>query len=173
WHHVGQQPFAALTRNRQVEDAVIAQCQAWIAKHYEHDAPVAAMARLSGLSERSFKRRFQRATGMTPIEYVDTLRLEEAKHALETTELPVEAIATQAGYEDASFFGRLFRRKVGLTPAQYRRRFRALRAALDEGARTAGAAAASRARPASGASRTSAPSSAGTRSTRPSARAAH
>src|SRR5690606_24187166 len=171
WHHVGQQPFAALTRNRQVEDAVIAQCQAWIAKHYEHDSPVAAMARLSGLSERSFKRRFQRATGMTPIEYVHTLRLEEAKHALETTELPVEAIANQAGYEDASFFGRLFRRKVGLTPAQYRRRFRALRAALDEGTRAAEAAGARHALPDSSASRT--PSSAESRRTRPSVGAAH
>ncbi|HEY8520553.1 MAG TPA: helix-turn-helix domain-containing protein [Gammaproteobacteria bacterium] len=135
WHHVGQLPFATLTRSRQVEDAVIADCQAWIAQHYDHDSPVAAMVRRSGLSERSFKRRFVRATGMTPLEYVHTLRLEEAKHALETTELPVEAIANQAGYEDSSFFGRLFRRKVGLTPAQYRRRFRALRSALDEGTR--------------------------------------
>ena len=137
WHHVGQQPFAALTRSRQIEDAVIAQCQAWIAKHYDHDSPVAAMGRLSGLPERSFKRRFARATGMTPLEYVQTLRLEDAKHALETSELPVEAIANQAGYEDSSFFGRLFRRKVGLTPAQYRRRFRALRTALDKSSRSA------------------------------------
>ncbi|SRR5690606_21567847 len=133
WHHVGQQPFAALTRSRQVDDAVIAECQAWIAQHYDHDAPVAAMACLSGLSERSFKRRFARATGMAPLEYVHTVRLEEAKHSLETTDLPVEAIAQAAGYEDGSFFGRLFRRKVGLTPAQYRRRFRSLRKALEVG----------------------------------------
>jgi transcriptional regulator GlxA family with amidase domain len=44
----------------------------------------------------------------------------------------VEAVAVQVGYEDASFFGRLFRRKVGLTPAQYRKRFRSLRKVLDE-----------------------------------------
>lgn len=132
WHHIGQQPFAALTRNRQVEDALIAQCQHWIAEHYEEDAPVAAMARLSGLAERSFARRFARATGMSPMEYVHTLRLEEAKHLLETGTLPIEAVASEVGYEDASFFSRLFRRKVGLTPAQYRRRFTALRAALGQ-----------------------------------------
>ena len=131
WHHVGQQPFASLTRSRQVDDAVIAECQAWIAQNYDHGSPVAAMARRSGLSERSFKRRFARATGMAPLEYVHTLRLEESKQILEATDLPVEAIAQAAGYEDASFFGRLFRRKVGLTPAQYRRRFRALRATLE------------------------------------------
>jgi transcriptional regulator GlxA family with amidase domain len=130
WHHVGQQPFAALTRNRQVDDAIIAKCQEWIAHHYDESTPVAAMATLSGLAERSFKRRFARATGVAPLEYVHTLRLEESKHVLETTELPIDAIANQVGYEDASFFGRLFRRKVGLTPAQYRKRFRSLREAL-------------------------------------------
>lgn len=134
WHHVGQQPFAALTRNRQVDDAVIAQCQEWIARNYEQNAPVAAMARLSGLAERSFKRRFAAATGMAPMEYVHTLRIEEAKQMLETGDEPIEAIAEAAGYEDAGFFGRLFRRKVGLTPAQYRKRFGALRRALEQSA---------------------------------------
>jgi transcriptional regulator GlxA family with amidase domain len=132
WHDIGQQPFAALTTARQVEDAVIARCQAWVAEHYDESSPVAAMVRLSGLGERSFKRRFARATGMPPIQYVHTLRLEEAKQILETTEDPVEAVANQVGYEDASFFGRLFRRKVGLTPAQYRRRFGAMRRALQQ-----------------------------------------
>jgi transcriptional regulator GlxA family with amidase domain len=130
WHHVGQQPFATLTRTRQVDDALIAKCQEWIAQHYDRGAPVAAMAALSGLAERSFKRRFQKATGVSPLEYVHTLRLEEAKHVLETGDAPIDEVAHAVGYEDASFFGRLFRRKVGLTPAQYRRRFSALRRAL-------------------------------------------
>lgn len=133
WHDIGQQPFAALVRSRQADDSVVATCQEWIARHYDVDAPVAAMARLSGLPERSFKRRFARATGMSPMEYVHTLRLEESKHVLETTGLPIEAVANQVGYEDASFFGRLFRRNVGLTPAQYRRRFGALRRVLKQG----------------------------------------
>ena len=46
-------------------------------------------------------------------------------------DLAVEGVANEVGYEDASFFGRLFRRKVGLTPAQYRIRFSALRRALN------------------------------------------
>jgi AraC-like DNA-binding protein len=90
------------------------------------------MSRLSGLSERSFKRRFQRATGMPPLEYVHTLRLEESKHLLETTDAPIEAVANEVGYADASFFGRLFRRKVGMTPAQYRRRFGVAQIARNE-----------------------------------------
>jgi transcriptional regulator GlxA family with amidase domain len=130
WHHVGQQPFARLARSRQVDDAQIARCQAWIADHYHEAAPVAAMVKLSGLPERSFKRRFQRATGMSPLEYVHTLRLEEAKQMLEATADPIEAIANEVGYEDAGFFARLFRRSVNLTPGQYRKRFGAVRRAL-------------------------------------------
>lgn len=132
WHHVGQLPFAALARKQHSADALIARCQEWIAQHYDQASPVAAMARLSGLAERSFKRRFKQATGMAPLEYVHTLRLEESKQMLETSDLPVEEVAVKTGYEDASFFGRLFRRRVGLTPAQYRKRFRTLRRELDE-----------------------------------------
>lgn len=130
WHDVGQQPFARLARSRQAEDAIIARCQTWIAENYRAPAPVAAMVRLSGLAERSFKRRFQLATGMSPLEYVHTLRLEEAKQILEATDQPIEAVANEVGYEDAGFFSRLFRRNVALTPAQYRKRFGAMRKAL-------------------------------------------
>ena len=131
WHDVGQQPFARLARSRQVDDAIIARCQNWIAEHYREPAPVAAMTRLSGLAERSFKRRFQQATGMSPLEYVHTLRLEEAKQMLESGDEPIEAIANEVGYEDAGFFSRLFRRSVNLSPAQYRKRFGSLRQALE------------------------------------------
>lgn len=130
WHDIGQQPFARLARSTQSEDRLIARCQSWIAEHYPEPAPVAAMVRLSGLPERSFARRFHQATGMTPLEYVHTLRLEEAKQMLEATEEPIEAIANEVGYEDAAFFSRLFRRNVNLTPSQYRKRFGALRRAL-------------------------------------------
>ena len=130
WHASGQQPFARLARTRQSEDAVIAGAQTWIAAHYDRRNPVREMVARSGLPERSFKRRFQQATGMPPLEYVHALRLEEAKQMLETGDSPIEAIANEVGYEDAAFFSRLFRRKVSLTPAQYRRRFRQLRESL-------------------------------------------
>lgn len=130
WHDIGQQPFARLARLRQSDDALIARCQAWIADHYMEPAPVAAMVRLSGLAERSFKRRFHAATGMAPLAYVHTMRLEEAKQMLESSDTPVEAIARAVGYEDPGFFNRLFRRQVDLTPAQYRKRFGAMRRAL-------------------------------------------
>lgn len=130
WHQVGQQPFARLACTRQVDDAAIARCQTWIAEHYQEPNPVNSMVRLSGLAERSFKRRFQQATGMSPLKYVHALRLEEAKQMLEATETPIEGIANEVGYEDAGYFSRLFRREVDMTPANYRKRFGALQRSL-------------------------------------------
>jgi transcriptional regulator GlxA family with amidase domain len=130
WHSSGQQPFARLARTRQDSDAVIGKCQEWIAKHFEVSAPVASMVRISGLPERTFKRRFQAATGSAPLAYVHLLRLEAAKERLETGDESIERIALDIGYEDAAFFARMFRRAVHLTPAQYRRRFAALRSHL-------------------------------------------
>lgn len=130
WHSIGQQPFARLSCPPQVEDAVIADCQVWIAQHYQLPAPVALMVQRSGLAERSFKRRFQSATGMSPLEYVHNLRLEEAKQMLERDDASIEAVASEVGYEDAGFFSRLFRRQVGVTPAAYRKRFGGMRKAL-------------------------------------------
>ena len=129
WHELGQQPFATLLSFRQTNDAVINKCQTWVAENYRAHAPATAMAGVSGLTTRTFIRRFREATGMTPLDYVHALRLEEAKQMLETTEDSIEAIANEVGYEDTSFFGRLFRRKVGVAPGEYRLRFGSLRKA--------------------------------------------
>jgi transcriptional regulator GlxA family with amidase domain len=126
--------YASLTRGPRAADELIARCQLWAASNYRIESPVAQMVSLSGLPERTFKRRFTQATGMSPLDYVHTLRLEEAKQMLESTSLPVEAVAMEVGYQDASFFNRLFRRKATLTPAQYRRRFGALGAQLRQAA---------------------------------------
>jgi transcriptional regulator GlxA family with amidase domain len=115
--------YASLTRRGFAPDPVIARCQQWVAEHYASEVPVARMVELSGLPERTFKRRFAQATGMSPLDYVHVVRLEEAKQLLESGDLPIEAVAEAVGYQDKSFFGRLFRRKVTLSPAQYRRRF--------------------------------------------------
>lgn len=115
--------YASLTHGGHASDPVVASCQQWVALHYASAAPVAQMVTLSRLPERTFKRRFALATGMAPLDYVHHVRLEEAKQMLESGEDPVEAIAVDIGYSDSSFFSRLFRRKVGMSPVQYRQRF--------------------------------------------------
>ena len=124
--------YASLRHGAQASDPAVAAAQGWAAENYQHEAPVAQMVAISGLAERTFKRRFVQATGMGPLDYVHHLRLEEAKQMLESGAASIEAIAADVGYRDASFFNRLFRRKVMMPPTQYRRRFGGLKSRLRE-----------------------------------------
>ena len=122
----GQLPFAGPTPLRRHEDRAVADAQAWLADHYAVDNPVSTLIQRSGLAERTFTRRFKAATGLSPIAYLHVLRIEEAKQALETTDDAVDAIGLEVGYQDPSFFRRLFKRQAGVTPARYRQRYRNL-----------------------------------------------
>lgn len=119
----GQLPFAALARPRQHDDAVVADCQVWIAEHYALPNPVNRMVQHSGLASRTFKRRFNNATGYAPLDYVQTLRVEEAKQMLEAANDPIDAVAMSVGYDEPNSFRRLFKRTTGISPSQYRQRF--------------------------------------------------
>lgn len=123
WHVDGLAPYAVFDPSTAHGDAVIADVQRWIAERPSVARPAEEMRARSGLPARSFARRFQAATGLTPIAYVQRLRVEEAKRRLERTDAPVERIAWDVGYEDPAAFRRLFRRLVGLPPGAYRRRF--------------------------------------------------
>lgn len=123
WHSEGQLPYASLTAGRNREDKVIAECQIWAADNYHDPQPVAGMVARSGLTERSFLRRFRAATGLSPRDYVQNLRVEEAKHLLERTDLTVEEIGEEVGYAEPAGFRSIFRRRVGLSPRDYRRQF--------------------------------------------------
>jgi transcriptional regulator GlxA family with amidase domain len=86
--------------------------------------PVEEMIKRSRLAAGAFKRRFTQATGLTPLDYVQRLRIEDAKRRLERTDTPIDEISWQVGYEDPAFFRRLFKRTTGLAPGAYRKRFR-------------------------------------------------
>jgi transcriptional regulator GlxA family with amidase domain len=124
WHRDGQRPYASMAANVVHGDGAVLKCQAWLAENYERADVVAKVVRVSGLPKRTFDRRFKAATGYSPLAYVQALRIEEAKQMLETDAAPVDAIGREVGYEDASSFSRLFRRLTGISPGDYRRRFR-------------------------------------------------
>ncbi|MGF1552312.1 MAG: GlxA family transcriptional regulator [Paracoccaceae bacterium] len=126
-HDRGQLHYASLTAGRQHQDQMVAEAQRWLADNYAVANPVSAMAGRSGLTNRGFHRRFRLATGQTPSDYVQTLRIEEAKHMLEKTDAPVEAIAEEAGYAEPSSFRAAFRRRVGISASAYRRKWRSMR----------------------------------------------
>jgi transcriptional regulator GlxA family with amidase domain len=128
-HEDGQLPFSAMTGRVRTDDAVMSDCLAWIAEHYEIPNPVTGMITRSGLTPRTFARRFQIATGRRPIDHVQALRVERARQLLETGRGVVDDVSFRVGYEDPTFFRRLFKRTTGMTPVAYRRKYAAIVAA--------------------------------------------
>jgi transcriptional regulator GlxA family with amidase domain len=125
----GQLPFAARVRPRQHADASVAAAQDWIAENYAQHNPVSGMTAASGLAPRTFKRRFEGATGYAPLDYVLSLRMEEAKQMLETSDAAIDDVAQEVGYTEPAAFRRVFKRTTGLSPLHYRQRFRSVAAA--------------------------------------------
>ena len=124
WHRDGQAAFQVFDPPTDHGDAAVLASQRAIAEDFAVAAPVDEMVRRSGLAPRTFKRRFKAATDLTPIAYVQRIRVERAKRMLETGEQPIEEISWAVGYEDPASFRRLFKRLTGLTPGSYRQRFR-------------------------------------------------
>jgi transcriptional regulator GlxA family with amidase domain len=129
WHGEGQLPYASLVRRQPHADSVVRHAENWLASHFREPHAVAAVVAAAGIPERTLKRRFKSATGSRLIDYVQNLRIEEAKRLLEVDTIAAEAIAAEVGYENAAFFRRLFKRATGLTPGQYRRMFRPIASA--------------------------------------------
>jgi transcriptional regulator GlxA family with amidase domain len=123
WHRDGQAAFQVFNPPTDHGDAAVLAAQRAIAEGYAVASPVEEMVKWSGLSPRTFKRRFRAATGCTPINYVQRIRVERAKRVLETSDEPIEEISWSVGYEDPASFRRLFKRITGLTPGAYRQRF--------------------------------------------------
>ena len=118
-----QTPYSAAEFHITHGDENVLKAQHWMARHMGSPFSVSRLADIAGLGERTFARRFKRATGDTPLEYLQHLRITQARTLLETTRDPVDAITYATGYEDVSSFRRLFKKITGLSPTAYRKRF--------------------------------------------------
>ncbi|MBA5779455.1 helix-turn-helix domain-containing protein [Stappia sp. F7233] len=123
WHGEGQLPFASLVRRQPHADSVVRRAEDWLASHFREERAVAGVVADCRIPERSLKRRFKQATGASLMDYVQNLRIEEAKRLLENDSVSAERIASVVGYGNPAFFRRLFKRCTGLTPGAYRRMF--------------------------------------------------
>jgi len=99
----------------------IARAMQFAARHFYEDIGVAELATAAGLSRAHFSRVFSRHVGVGPLEYLTRVRLQRALTLLRGTFLPLDEIATQCGFENASYFGKVFRKVLGLTPIAYRK----------------------------------------------------
>jgi transcriptional regulator GlxA family with amidase domain len=124
WHDEGQLPYEPLVRQQPHADAAVRACEAWLREHFREAGAVARVVAQARIPERTLKRRFKLATGLALIDYLQNLRIEEAKRLLESSDRAVDEISYEIGYEDPSFFRRLFKRRTGVAPARYRRAFK-------------------------------------------------
>jgi transcriptional regulator GlxA family with amidase domain len=124
WHGEGQLPYASLVRRQPHADSVVRRVENSLGLHFREPNAIAGAIDECGIPERSLNRRFKTATGTTPIGYVQNLRIEEAKRLLESSNNSSDEIAALVGYENQTFFRKLFKRCTGLTPGAYRRMFR-------------------------------------------------
>jgi transcriptional regulator GlxA family with amidase domain len=137
WHDEGDLPYAALVRRLSHGDAVVGRCEAWLQEHFRGGEAVSDAVAYARIPERTLKRRFRAATGCSLIEYLQNLRIEEAKRMLESGDRAADEIGAAVGYSDASFFRRLFKRMVGVTPGTYRLMFLPARTELTGAGRRA------------------------------------
>ncbi len=106
-------------------DEAIIQAQQWLLRNYDNDITMQGVADQFDMSLRSFNRRFKTATGSTPLEHLQQIRIGTAKDLLQDSNLSVAEISYKVGYGDPSYFSALFKKLVSLTPRAYRRLVRA------------------------------------------------
>lgn len=118
-----QSAYAGLHAQKNHGDQQILAIQQRIEAGLDGDLTIPALARVAGMSARTFTRRFQSATGASPLSYIQQARIEAARRVLETTDERVSAVAARFQYADVSAFRRIFVRTTGLAPAEYRARY--------------------------------------------------
>jgi transcriptional regulator GlxA family with amidase domain len=120
---ISQAPFAVFSPEKNHSDSKILDAQVWIENNLQSKVDIDALAHDAGMGPRQFNRRFRAATGETVTRYMQLVRIEAAKVELVNTSISVEEISLRTGYENVSFFRRIFKKNTSLTPAEYRRRF--------------------------------------------------
>ena len=91
----------------------------YINDNYCNDISSAELSRHFGYDEAYFCRRFKSVTGLTPMNYIQILRLESAKKKIRSRQLKISEISAACGFKDASYFTRCFKKRYGITPARY------------------------------------------------------
>ena len=119
----GQSQFSSHLNTRLADRGSIRELQAWIADHLAEDLSIAALAGRAGMSSRNLARVFHAQTGTTPAHFVEMVRIEAAKRWLQSTRAGIGEIAGTCGFGTPETLHRAFRKRVGVTPGNYRARF--------------------------------------------------
>lgn len=122
-HQQDQYTFSVFQLQREHSDEKVREAQLFIEKNYRQAISIEKLAGEYYMSTRNFIRRFEAATGNTPLEYLQRVRIEAAKKLLENGHDSIEQIAVQCGYDDMGFFRKIFKRHVAINPKEYQKKY--------------------------------------------------
>lgn len=123
-NRTAQLPYANLLHQTKHGDDLVLRAQTLLLTALMRAPDLEQLADRLHVTSRTLSRRFKKAIGETPIEFLQNARIERAKRLLETTNISLEQIVYRVGYKDVSSFRRLFVREIGISPRDYRRRFK-------------------------------------------------
>jgi transcriptional regulator GlxA family with amidase domain len=122
-HQQPQTSFSIFQFQKEHSDDEVTRVQQYMEANYDKTITMTEMAGISNMSSRNLIRRFEQATSNTPLEYLQRFRIENAKKMLENKNYGIEQVAMKCGYEDISFFRKVFKRHVGMTPREYKEKY--------------------------------------------------
>ncbi|HQU71384.1 MAG TPA: helix-turn-helix domain-containing protein [Calditrichia bacterium] len=118
-----QSPFIMFTAQKGHNDRAVLNAQNYIEEHFEEKISVSDLCRRLGVGRRTFERRFKKATSNTVMEYIQRVRIEAAKKALESGRKTVNEVMFDVGYSDAKAFREVFKKMAGMSPVDYRSKY--------------------------------------------------
>lgn len=118
-----QNSYTNVTLHKPHLDAQVKHVQTVIENNFAQSLTVRELAVMVNITPRTLNRRFQASIGMRPIEYIQAVRIEQAKRLLESGTTTIKTLAEQVGYHDRSSFARLFKQATELTPKAYQDTF--------------------------------------------------
>jgi len=121
--HINQAHFSMFRGLTGHGGSSVLQAQEWMAQNFNSDTSIEDIAARVNMSKRNFVRRFRQATQTTPLEYLQRLRIEAAKKALESSTRSIQSVMLETGYSDNKTFRDVFRRVTGVTPQAYRNKY--------------------------------------------------
>ena len=118
-----QSPFSIFSGQKIHEDEVVQKAQAYIESNLDEKISVEYLSSKFAVGRRNFDRRFIKATGNTPVEYSQRVKIESAKKTLENSRKTINEVMYEVGYSDVKAFREVFRKITGLSPLEYKGRY--------------------------------------------------
>lgn len=123
-NQIAQAPYITMPLKSDHNDKLIAKAQYLLQQRLGKDTNIEDLAGELAVSHRTLIRKFQKVLGISPLQYLQDLRIETAKQLLENSNQHIDSVISQVGYKDTSSFTRLFVQRTGMTPSAFRKKFK-------------------------------------------------